>query len=78
MKMPNRTPNSEKSLIDPTKAKQVISRGKMEEEKEIKQISLKLSAELLSRCDAACELASISRSAFIKMAILEKLERDGR
>lgn len=77
MKMPNRTPNSEKSLIDPTKAKQVISRGKMEE-KEIKQISLKLSAELLSRCDAACELASISRSAFIKMAILEKLERDGR
>ena len=31
MKMPNRTLNSEKSLIDPTKAKQVISRGKMEE-----------------------------------------------
>ncbi len=78
MKMPTRTSTSGQNLIDPTKAKQVISRGRMEEEKDTKQISLKLSAELLSRCDAACELASISRSAFIKMALLEKLERDGR
>lgn len=81
MKFPSagRTAEGGKPLIDPERAKRLISDGKIDDpETEIKQISMKISAELLTRCDAACRQASVTRSAFIKMAILEKLERAGK
>lgn len=81
MEMPKRVrrQETEPPLIDPTKAKQLISHGRMTESKAAgKQVCLKISPELLSRCDEASAEASISRSAYIKMAILEKLERDGK
>ena len=54
--------------------------NKKTEEDEIaaKQICLKISPTMLSRCDAAAKLASVTRSAYIKIAIAEKLERDGK
>mgnify|MGYP000762441904 FL=1 len=81
MEMPKRVRKTEAEapLIDPTKAKQLISHGRMTESKVAgKQVCLKISPELLRRCDEASVEASISRSSYIKMAILEKLERDGK
>ena len=42
-----------------------------------KSVSLKISEELFDRWQSAAAKASITRSAYIKMALLEKLERDG-
>lgn len=70
------TPNL---MIDPKVAKSFIDqKQKEEDERSFQQISLKISKDLLARCDYASQLASVTRSSFIKMAILEKLERQGR
>lgn len=80
MKMPSRVlkTDDQNPLIEPKAAKSFITREKIAEEEAIRQISLKISETLLSRCDAAAKLASVTRSSYIKMAILEKLEKDGR
>lgn len=78
MEMPKRGKGTT-PVIDPDSARRVISHGKMTDpEAMMKQISMKISAELLARCDEACRVASVTRSSFIKMAILEKLERENR
>lgn len=45
------------------------------EEKKSTVISLKLPKELLERCDKAAKSKSITRSAFIKIAITNALEK---
>lgn len=44
---------------------------------ESQQLSMKISRELLARCDAAASDASVSRSAYIKMLITKGLQREG-
>lgn len=65
-------------LIEPKAARNFLSRESVETENAVKQICLKISESLLSRCDAAAKVASVTRSSYIKMALLEKLERDGK
>lgn len=67
--------NSNQKIIDPQKATQLMKAGL---DSDVKQISLKISSDLLARCDAARKEASVTRSSYIKIAILEKLERDGK
>ena len=43
-----------------------------------RHVSVKMSEDLYERCSSAARVASISRSAYIKLALLEKLERDNR
>ena len=66
-------------VIDPKAARSFLDQKRREEDNQaFKQISLKISLDLLERCDSAAQLASVTRSSFIKMAVLEKLEREGR
>lgn len=82
MKMPSRVQQqattTEEPLIEPKAARSFMNKKAEEDESAIKQICLKISPTMLSRCDAAAKIASVTRSAYIKIAIAEKLERDGR
>lgn len=82
MKMPSRVQQqavaSEEPLIEPKAARSFMNKKTEEDEIAAKQICLKISPTMLSRCDAAAKLASVTRSAYIKIAIAEKLERDGK
>lgn len=82
MKMPSRVQQqvtaSEEPLIEPKMARSFMNKKTEEDEVAAKQICLKISPTMLARCDEAAKSASVTRSAYIKIAIAEKLERDGR
>lgn len=81
MKIPTRVQRpdeSEEPLIEPKAARSFINRKVEEDAIAARQVCLKMSPAMLARCDAASKIASVSRSSYIKMAILEKLERDGK
>lgn len=79
MKMPKKCLDKA-PLVNPEAAEKFTAEGKEPEietsKTNTKSVSLKISEELFDRWQAASAKASITRSAYIKMALLEKLERD--
>lgn len=80
MKMPKKCLDKA-PLVNPEAAEKFTAEGK-EQAMDIgktntKSVSLKISEELFDRWQSAAAKASITRSAYIKMALMEKLERDG-
>lgn len=79
MKMPKKCMDKT-PLVNPEAAEKFTAEGKEQTEEtgktNTKSVSLKISEELFDRWQAAATKASITRSAYIKMALLEKLERD--
>ena len=78
MKMPPTKPAPKKPLIDPKVASQVVAAMGEESESEFVVTSLRISKKLLARCDRAARAAAVTRSAYIKMALLEKLDHENR
>lgn len=74
-KVTARQKSARKALLVDGKNFQKLLRKKAGTESQ--QLSMKISKELLARCDAAASDASVSRSAYIKMLITKGLQREG-
>lgn len=61
---------------DEAKEKSVESGMELRKKVSEKQVSVKLSADLLQRCDRAALAFSVTRSAYIKLALKKQLNRD--